>query len=117
MIGTEENISVTTFANKMKLNMNQVSETFFRRSSTIGLDTHKNMNHTPKDCIICFSNESSILLRPCNHCGICRPCIELHLKKNRQCPICKGEIDQVFILQWDSVKKEYVTNQMITIDN
>ena len=40
-------------------------------------------------CTICFENENTILMRPCNHTGFCVKCMVRYLNDDDACPLCK----------------------------
>ncbi|CAD8076487.1 unnamed protein product [Paramecium primaurelia] len=64
----------------------------------------KQMKSIPKDqdscdiCLICFENESNIVLNPCNHGGICTSCSENIMKTTKQCFLCRTDIKYTFKL-------------------
>ena len=41
-------------------------------------------------CIVCRTNPRTILLRPCNHFGLCSNCVQ-HINNNH-CPYCNARI-------------------------
>ena len=48
-----------------------------------------------KLCKICFTKESAVNIRPCNHFFGCKNCIATHLQMNNTCPICRGSIHSI----------------------
>jgi hypothetical protein len=50
-------------------------------------------------CILCFNNLKVYALGKCGHKNVCSTCM-LRLRfimKDKHCPICKTELDEVFI--------------------
>jgi hypothetical protein len=46
------------------------------------------------DCIICYEKKIDTLLAPCGHLVVCHDCALL--LKDKQCPICRATINQIF---------------------
>ncbi|GER32975.1 RING/U-box superfamily protein [Striga asiatica] len=47
-----------------------------------------------RECVICMSDEISVVFVPCGHQVLCGPCNDLHEKKGmKDCPSCRGMID------------------------
>jgi len=46
---------------------------------------------SPHMCSFCLTEESSVLLRPCNHVCLCVPCTEMLMAEEHDtCPVCRG---------------------------
>jgi len=43
-------------------------------------------------CIICFDAPRGVVLNPCGHSLLCRPCVLKMMQDERPCPSCRGEI-------------------------
>lgn len=41
-------------------------------------------------CVVCLTNQRSVVLKPCRHFGICQNCS----KSLERCPICRSAIDE-----------------------
>ncbi|KAL0054967.1 hypothetical protein WJX82_005281 [Trebouxia sp. C0006] len=53
-------------------------------------------------CLLCCEPIKVMAVGKCNHKEICAECIlqMVMLYKNSQCPLCKGELDQIVITPW-----------------
>lgn len=40
------------------------------------------------ECMICYSRPKNVLLLPCRHCSVCRPC--LRSLRDEKCPLCRS---------------------------
>ena len=67
------------------------------------------------DCMICCTNEPNILIRPCNHGGICEDCIITYLGTNNSCPNCKTKITKIYVMNYDKENKKYVGEKVLTM--
>ena len=67
------------------------------------------------DCIICYSNPSNVLIRPCNHGGLCENCTITYLGTNNTCPICKCEIQKIFVMNFDLKNQKYLGEKVLTM--
>ncbi|KAL2960061.1 hypothetical protein AAZX31_17G019900 [Glycine max] len=48
-----------------------------------------------RECVMCLSEEMSVVFLPCAHQVVCTPCNELHEKQGMQdCPSCRSPIQQ-----------------------
>lgn len=105
-----ESISLTKFAKNMQLEMQPVSGNYFKKKRENNIDPKKAIIKL-EDCLICYEKKGEILIKPCGHSGICNDCILKCLEKtNILCPICKNEIKEVLVLEFDEEKKEYMAN-------
>ena len=48
-------------------------------------------------CVVCFTNQKCMLIRPCNHACLCIDCAKLLLEESelKECPLCRGHINRV----------------------
>ena len=111
-INQAESISLTKFAKKVSLGMKPVSGHYFKKQNLNISDSQKNIIKL-EECTICFDRQGDVLIKPCGHSGICKDCILECLKNNILCPICKNEIKEVLVLEYDEEKKEYMANANI----
>ncbi|XP_071701939.1 putative E3 ubiquitin-protein ligase RF298 [Rutidosis leptorrhynchoides] len=48
-----------------------------------------------RECVMCLSEEMSVVFLPCAHQGVCKTCNELHEKQGmKDCPSCRGTIER-----------------------
>ena len=60
--------------------------------------THQKTNQSlagGSECKICFDDESSIVLIPCGHSGICEGCAKDLVTLTKECYICRSEIELI----------------------
>ena len=55
--------------------------------------------HTSADedrnlCIVCYSNEKCMLIRPCNHLCLCEECSD-NMRHHQDCPLCRRAIANI----------------------
>merc|ERR1711924_320750 len=60
----------------------------------------QSVDQAKKVCKICMENTPCIVMRPCNHGGLCEACMRHHLRDNREraCPYCRGHVQKVLKL-------------------
>lgn len=46
-------------------------------------------------CIMCLSENSRYLVKPCNHLIFCADCKDEYLNRSKKCPICREDIECV----------------------
>jgi hypothetical protein len=78
-------------------------------------DSLPNKDNEIPECMICCSNESNILIRPCNHGGICESCIITYLGTNNSCPNCKAKITKIYVMDFNKDMKKYYGTKVLTI--
>ena len=42
------------------------------------------------ECVACLTNETNTIIKPCNHICLCSKCVEILIKSNQLCPICRS---------------------------
>lgn len=48
-----------------------------------------------RECVMCLSEEMSVVFLPCAHQVVCTTCNELHEKQGmKECPSCRGAIQR-----------------------
>lgn len=48
-----------------------------------------------RECVMCLSEEMSVVFLPCAHQVVCSTCNELHEKQGmKECPSCRGPIER-----------------------
>ena len=82
-----------------------ISELVIDHSATGGVKREQ-------ECVMCLSEEMSVLFMPCAHQVVCKTCNELHEKQGMQdCPSCRSPIQQriavrfpriwfIYLLEW-----------------
>ena len=106
----EKKITFFWLTRNLQLNFHKVSPNYFQPGKTF---------EEPKieeKCNICFSNEGEVMLYPCGHSGMCKPCISDLIKENDKCPLCREPIDKVYFIYYDNKKKNYMTKGFIKIE-
>lgn len=73
------------------LMMARISDTI---SSPIPEYTEDNLN-----CLICYSNKRTTILRPCSHCVACTSCAIDMVDNSLNCPICRRTVNNLHILK------------------
>ena len=110
-------ISMVSFISNLKVNMNLISGNFFRKSNDVfekkKFENEQKENVQLEDCIVCCENLSNILIKPCNHSGMCKGCIIEHLKYNKKCPFCREKMKKIFIVFYDEERREYLAKGVI----
>lgn len=54
------------------------------------LDLQNNNEEINRECVMCLSEEKSILFLPCSHQVLCLKCNEQHEKQSTECPVCRS---------------------------
>lgn len=67
------------------------------------------------ECMICCTNQSNVLIRPCNHGGICESCIITYLGTNNACPNCKAKIDKIYVMDYNKDVKKFYGTKVLTL--
>jgi hypothetical protein len=52
--------------------------------------------NTCEECPICFESGSCLEKTPCGH-AFCQPCLNTHLMRIRNCPMCRGQLNRPLI--------------------
>lgn len=47
----------------------------------------------PNACIICRTNQSSIVIIPCGHVSLCVECTDLFFGAHQSCPVCRTQVE------------------------
>ena len=109
-------ISMVNFAKDLKLNVKAVSDTYFQK------DVENNAkSQAPGEqmnigtCMICSDHPNEVMLDPCMHGGICKECVINLLKTNNKCPICRTDVEKVYLVFWDQEKKKFMASGIIKI--
>lgn len=48
-----------------------------------------------RECSVCLCSDIDALLLPCRHSATCVACAEMVVEQNGQCPICRGDIEDI----------------------
>ena len=67
------------------------------------------------ECMICCTNKSNTLIRPCNHGGICESCIITYLGTNNSCPNCKVEITKIYVMEYDQELRKFYGTKVLSL--
>lgn len=92
----KENSDLKYINNKLNNKLDNITSIVQRQEDSIMLynsklkDTEKQLRNIQEIilCKICFKNNSSIVLNPCNHMSTCSTCIRQIT--NKKCPICRA---------------------------
>lgn len=69
------------------------------------------------ECMICYDNKACVLIRDCNHGGMCEKCTLIYLTTKDDCPICKQFIKKVYVFDFDASGKKYLAKNIISRGN
>ena len=47
-----------------------------------------------QQCIICYSEDREMILKPCNHICVCQNCCKRIIQESNKCPFCQNQIIQ-----------------------
>ena len=72
-------------------------------------------NGSITECMICCGKESNVLIRPCNHGGICESCIITYLGTNNSCPNCKSKISKIYVMDYNKDLNKYYGTKVLTL--
>jgi hypothetical protein len=78
-------------------------------------DSTPNNEESAQECMICCSNESNVLIRPCNHGGVCEDCMITYLGTNDSCPHCKTAITKAYVMDYDEDLKKFYGRKVLTL--
>lgn len=54
-----------------------------------------------RECVMCLTEEMSVVFLPCAHQVVCTKCNELHLRQGmKDCPSCRAPIQQRICVRW-----------------
>lgn len=67
------------------------------------------------ECMICCSRPSEVLIRPCNHGGICERCIITYLGTSNTCPNCKTLIKKIYVMDYNKDVKKFYGTKVLTL--
>lgn len=93
---------------------NLVSTKILPKTIDIGEISQEDTSET-EECMICCSNPSTTLVRPCNHSGFCETCIIQYLGTNTVCPHCKAPIKKIYVMKFDEENGKYMGEKVLTI--
>ena len=60
--------------------------------TTVGGKNGTNLTDDDRQCIICYDNQKSVMIRPCNHVCLCDVCSRDIRGLNGKCPLCRKDI-------------------------
>ena len=89
--------ALVTLANQHSIKGNLKTEELIRKLADIICKEGSKATGTDDDddvCCICLTNESSVILLPCNHRCLCIDCANKQGNKLKKCPICRQDIIQ-----------------------
>tara|TARA_A100000164_G_scaffold377862_1_gene418059 strand:+ start:804 stop:1226 length:423 start_codon:yes stop_codon:yes gene_type:complete len=70
----------------------------YNKIKTNKIKTFSNVNKYPKFCSICQENVLNSVQIDCGHC-YCKECIEQHIQKNFNCPLCRQDIKNIYEIE------------------
>lgn len=109
-----EKISIISFANEMKLAISKQSDTYYTEDKDYA-SKKVEVNDEKPECYICYDMPNEILVKPCGHSGLCKPCMMDYIKTNKKCPICKNNMDAFFVFYLDEEKGVHMTKEVIKL--
>ena len=80
----------------------QINGNLFGRSSDKKKDVAQMMKENKDNdsaCFICFDKLPNTVLLPCLHAGVCSDCMEMVLKRKKNCPYCRVALRQVVVFK------------------
>jgi hypothetical protein len=115
-------ISLASFSDNLKMKIKQVSENYYQKNENgSGSNTNideENPAKVDKEqlCTVCYDQKSEVLIDPCGHSGFCPECITNCIKEKASCPICRQNIDKVYLICYDHATHSYMAKGVITFD-
>jgi len=64
----------------------------YTKNNILNNDISKLKLYEVSECVICFSEPSSVIFIPCAHLAVCKDCFENVKKCNNKCPLCRKHI-------------------------
>lgn len=106
-------ISLLSFPELINSGYNQVSDVFFQPRNRA--DPQGEVQ-PPENCSICVASVSDVILQPCGHGGYCQTCITDWVKNKPECPLCKTNVKQMLVVQFDVEKRRLMTTGIIKLN-
>ena len=78
--------------NNIKILSTEEAKIYNKTDNFNDLDVSKLKLYEVAECVICFSEPSSIIFIPCAHNALCKNCYESVKKCNNKCPLCRKNI-------------------------
>ena len=69
----------------------------YNENKTDEIDISKLKLYEEAECVICFSEPSSIIFIPCAHRATCATCYDSIKKCNNKCPLCRKNILNIIV--------------------
>ena len=114
-------IEITKFSQPLDLQLIRMGTNFFKRnleaSRTQKAEIGKSLITGMAECLICCDRPSNVLIRPCNHGGLCDFCAQKLLVKNSNCPHCKVPISKFYVFRYEKGTGKYFAHRMMQIDD
>lgn len=99
------------FSKVVNISLQKKSETYFSKSH---LDETLISETCPmSSCYICSEQEGNVLIKPCDHFGVCEKCLMNWMISSEVCPLCKQEITKFYLLEWNEQEKRYQTKARV----
>ena len=92
-------LSIVSFAKEMKLALTKKSDNFYVEGDDDG--DRVDVEDSGHECMICCCNDNEVIVKPCGHSGFCKACMVTYVKKERNCPFCKEDMDTLIIFYYD----------------
>ena len=103
------------FAKILNISLQKKSETYFSKSHLD--ETLISESYPMSSCYICSEQEGNVLIKPCDHCGVCEKCLMSWMSSSEVCPLCKQEIKKFYLLEWNEQEKKYQTKARVICSN
>ena len=123
-------ITFQSFKENLQLNLQKRGENYFKRSSGTLEPLVEMQEHVPAslqqqntigtlekfgECQICMTNTCNTWFEPCGHTVVCQQCLNEFLQKFDTCVMCRGKIDKVHLIYWDSQARVFKSKGAYTL--
>jgi hypothetical protein len=106
-------ISLQSFAKSLQMNVKQVSGNYFKTGE---LDEESpKPKETLEQCLICMDKKTEVLIDPCGHGCLCEECAKEYLKKEDKCPLCREEIEKIYLIFEDPENNGFMARGVIKL--
>jgi len=93
---------------RMGIDGSYASKCLYMKNGTASFISELVMDHSAtggvkreRECVMCLSEEMSVVFLPCAHQVVCTTCNELHEKQGMQdCPSCRSLIQQRIVVRF-----------------
>ena len=107
---------IVTFAREMRLRVTKKSDTYYESKNKDAMDSEiVKVEDEEALCMLCYDNPNEVIIKPCGHSGVCKPCMLDYIKEKKTCHMCMAPFDSFLIFYYDKAKKGYYTKEAIKI--